>query len=313
VSALSSSDAWAVGGVVTVPGGATTFHWNGTAWSQVSTPALSVFGTLDAVSGASPNDAWAAGSTMPARRVHLALYEHWDGTAWSIVPGPGATVTGLAAVSATNVWAVGSNGLVANWNGATWNAVTVPLPTSSASLSGVTATSASNVWAVGSNGASPFALHFDGTSWTLSNLATPSGVSNPVINAVSATSPNDVWAVGENGATTAATVIEHWNGTAWSIVPSPTPNAASFALDAVAARNSTDAVAAGWFIPANGGPQQGYILRWNGTSWSTDTDPSGATFSPIYGAATATGAPEWAVGVARSGTIGSQALVLSHP
>jgi hypothetical protein len=59
----------------------------------------------------------------------------------------------------------------------------------------------------------------------------------------------------------------------------------------------------------NGGVQQGLILRWNGSSWSADSDPTAGTFSPLYGAATFGGsASEWAAGINGS----DQALVLSH-
>jgi hypothetical protein len=59
----------------------------------------------------------------------------------------------------------------------------------------------------------------------------------------------------------------------------------------------------------NGGVQQGLILRWNGSIWSPDTDPTAGTFSPLYGAATLPGAStEWAAGIGAA----DQALVLSH-
>ena len=59
--------------------------------------------------------------------------EHWNGTAWSVVPSPnvGPVLTlshGVAAVSANDVWAVGSydvtdKALVEHWDGTAWSVV----------------------------------------------------------------------------------------------------------------------------------------------------------------------------------------------
>jgi hypothetical protein len=88
---------------------------------------------------------------------------------------------------------------------------------------------------------------------------------------------SNVWAVGENEEVPGlgiSTLIEHWNGSAWSIAASPTPGAYPM-LNAVAARGATDVYAVGSNEPSvNGGVEQGLILRWNGSSWSQDSDPT---------------------------------------
>ena len=72
--------------------------------------------------------------------------------------------------------------------------------------------------------------------------------------------------------------------------------------------------AAGWSVgfnepSVNGGVQQGLILRWNGSAWSADTDPTAGTFSPLYGAATLPGATaEWAAGINGA----DHALIVAH-
>jgi hypothetical protein len=138
------------------------------------------------------------------------------------------------------------------------------------------------------------------------------GPSSPILHGVTAVASNNVWAVGENEEVPGlgiTTLIEHWNGSAWSIVPSPTPGAYP-TLNAVAARSASDVYAVGFNEPSvNGGVQQGLILRWNGSTWSADTNPAAGTFSPLYGAATLPGATsEWAAGI----NAADQALVLSH-
>jgi hypothetical protein len=138
------------------------------------------------------------------------------------------------------------------------------------------------------------------------------GPGSPILHGLTAVASNNVWAVGENEEVPGlgiTTLVEHWNGSAWSIVRSPTPGAYP-TLNAVAARSASDVYAVGFNEPSvNGGVQQGLILRWNGSTWSADTDPTAGTFSPLYGAATLPGAAsEWAVGI----NAADQALVLSH-
>jgi hypothetical protein len=300
------------------------YHWHGSAWSLTATPSLGVNAGLNEVSASSASDAWAVGFTLPSGyRVRQPLYEHWNGSAWSVVSGPGLGLNGVADLSPANAWAVGIRGTVEHWDGTAWSNVTVPSPSPSypagANLNAITAVSASDIWAVGSfyNTSftiSAFALHYNGSSWTVTILPQPAvtGPSSPILHGVTAVASNNIWAVGENEEVPGlgiTTLIEHWNGSAWSIVPSPTPGAYP-TLNAVAARSASDVYAVGFNEPSvNGGVQQGLILRWNGSTWSADADPTAGTFSPLYGAATLPGATgEWAAGINGA----DQALVLSH-
>mgnify|MGYP001248756381 CR=1 FL=1 len=67
------------------------------------------------------------------------------------------------------------------------------------------------------------------------------------LNAVTVVSSTDIWAVGfgplpGGAAFVKQTLIEHWNGTRWSIVPSPNPPAqfANVELDGVFALSSSN-------------------------------------------------------------------------
>ena len=99
---------------------------------------------------------------------------HWNGTAWTEVPNPSPgqepSLFGVAAISASDAWAVGGytagsaeNTLLMHWNGSAWKMMIGPNPGTGSSLTGVAASSASNVWAVGdfSNGgpSQVFAIH----------------------------------------------------------------------------------------------------------------------------------------------------------
>jgi hypothetical protein len=329
-SARTSADAWTVGeqfaGAGQAPPPPVSYHWNGSAWSLVATPTLGVSSALLAVSASTATDAWAAGFSILGRHHDGTLMEHWNGSAWSVnsslvVTGFVAELTGVADLSPANAWAVGQGGggsLLEHWNGSAWSAVTIPDPafTPGADES-ISASSATDIWVVGTTlntatgTTSAEALHFNGTAWAVVPMQQP-GTNTPTISAVTAISATNAWAVGEDiGATSAiggSTLIEHWNGTSWSIVPSPTPGA-NPGLTGVAARGSGDVYAVGNNVPSiNGGVVQGLILRWNGSTWSQDTDPTGGTYSPLYAAAAAPGAAnEWA-----AGTVSNVSLILSH-
>jgi hypothetical protein len=78
------------------------------------------------------------------------------------------TLSGVAATSASNAWAVGSSGakpLIVRWNGTAWKQVPSPAPANS-TLSGVAATSATSAWAVGSTGTGKSLIErWNGTAW----------------------------------------------------------------------------------------------------------------------------------------------------
>jgi hypothetical protein len=87
------------------------------------------------------------------------------------------------------------------------------------------------VWASGyednvdqKNFAKPYALHWNGTKWSLVLLPNAGGEGNRLFGTL-ALSPRDVWAVGQtqrlNGAI--LTLTQQFNGTSWQTVPSPTP------------------------------------------------------------------------------------------
>jgi hypothetical protein len=298
-----------------------SYHWNGSAWSLRPTASLGANtpGVLLAVSAVTAGDAWAVGFSSPRREDEQTLFEHWNGSAWSVntslaLSGEVAQLTGVVDVSPGNAWAVGhgtAGPLLAHWNGTSWSSVPLPdpgfQPGSGESLS---ATSATNIWLVGTsvNAAGTTvaeALHFTGTAWSVVPMA-QSSLGQPSISAVTALSASNAWAVGTTGG---STLIEHWTGATWSVVPSPTPGADP-SLTGVAARGPADVYAVGSSLPSiNGGVVQGIILRWNGSTWSADADPTTGTFSPLFAAAAAPGAAsEWAVG-----TLSNQSLILSHP
>lgn len=152
-------------------------------------------------------------------------------------------------------------------------------------LLAVAAVSNADVWAVGwardPNGPSfvtrTLIQHFDGNLWSI--VPSPNRPNDVIseLHSVSAASANDVWAVGssQDGGTQARTLIEHWDGTQWSIVPSPNPDTQLNELHGVVALSANDA----WAVGYRGGthsetPLETLILRWDGTSWRQVPSPN---------------------------------------
>jgi hypothetical protein len=142
-----------------------------------------------------------------------------------------------------------------------------------------------------------------------------------VLGGVSASSPTDVWAVGRSctacydlGETT-RTLIEHWNGTGWGKVKSPSPSTTRNALVGVAAISSSDAWAVGDYCKMNcEGDHLGdrtLLEHWDGTSWTKVKSPDPSSLgNTLYAIDAASSNDVWAVGMARVDGGSSKTLAL---
>jgi len=165
VAVVSANDVWAVGSYQNSQGSGQTLieHWNGTNWQVIPSPnpgaTTNILGDVVAVSA---TNLWAVGAYQNSGDSGQTLIEHWNGTNWQIVSSPNMGtgsngLLGVAAVSATNIWAVGMYGepshsqtLIEHWNGTSWTVASSPnMGTGDSSLKRVTAVSATNLWAVG--------------------------------------------------------------------------------------------------------------------------------------------------------------------
>jgi hypothetical protein len=354
VAAVSANDVWSVG-ITYLSGPRVTRplieHWDGSAWSIVPSPDLpsgSPNSNLYGVSAASANDVWAVGSYYTAGYASgKTLIEHWNGTTWSIIPSPNVTgpnvnpnqaLQGITAVSANNAWAVGyyavvetdvtgiprstAQTMVQHWDGATWSIVPSPNPnrtgTQGSYLLAIAAASANDVWAVGRYDAAigvnydtpifqTLIEHWDGSAWSVVSSPTPPGqIDYNHLLAVSAASANDVWAVGISGIYTAGfgsiaqTLIEHWNGSAWSIVLSPNPGIPSLGqgnwLYGVSAASANDAWAVGLTATATANGQQTLIEHWDGSAWSVVPNPNPSARDALIGVAGVSAHDVWTTG-----------------
>jgi len=113
-------------------------------------------------------------------------------------------LTGVAALTSNNAWAVGSTtdgssqALIEHWNGRTWTQTAIPAIGTSSRLDGVAATSDRNIWAVGefdSNGAAhTLAEQFDGNNWNL--IPSPDAGQINELLGVGTSSATSTWMVG---------------------------------------------------------------------------------------------------------------------
>ena len=299
-------------------------------WNIVSSPnTTSPTNFLSDVSVVAANDIWAVGGSASGSRVANPLTEHWDGAAWTIVPAPQppGTVVSLGAVSAfssTDVWAVGSSAIgngplktfTEHWDGTQWSVVPSPslgkigpYPADN-SLADVVAIASNDVWAVGSAttivAGEALILHWDGSSWKI----VPNPGANPRfydanLLGITAVSANDIWAVGQSTTSIEHSMIEHWDGTKWSLVRSPAfPTNVDF-MECVSAISATDIWAVGSFTIPNpeGSPYQNAIIHWDGTKWSVVTSPQPDDWLNILTSVTAISTNDvWAVGLIGTGS-----------
>jgi hypothetical protein len=286
VADLGSHDAWAVGFTgdvapdTSAPSGGLVEHWEGTRWVIVATPGSSAE-TLNAVAGTGPDDVWAAGSMNlggPPPAGDSAFFEHFNGTSWQAVPGPAGNfsadpveVTALAAVSPSDVWAVGTQNsegagepgtlnMAAHWNGKAWTVV--PTPSLGASVSqtdiptGVTAISASDVWASG--------VEFTG-------CPAAAGGRDPVLRQA-LRQPGRPRQRGATGQCLVPYVL-HWDGKTWTLTRTPDPGGFGSALAGITALSASDIWAVGQTQSSAAGPVRTLTEHFNGTSWTVAASP----------------------------------------
>ncbi len=142
-------------------------------------------------------------------------------------------------------------------------------------------------------------------NWT--GMQPPSPGDQSGLSGVTAAGPCNVWAVGSSlnaSAEQVLTLAEHWNGTGWKVVPTPSTDANSNFLRSAAAVSGRDI----WAVGESG--SQSFILRWNGTTWTQVPSPSpGSDFNDLSGVTATSAGTAWAVGQFSTGT-GAQPLVL---
>jgi hypothetical protein len=161
------------------------------------------------------------------------------------------------------------------------------------------------------------AEHWTGGHWTLTPMAVSPDPAHKGIrfNDIAAVSPDNAWAVGALyavgpgnlfGLTAVGALIEHWDGTSWSIVPNPAAGQRGAVLNGISVVSPSDI----WVAGQQGNPDQAsqaerkpFIEHWNGSTWSIVAVPAVGSSSWLEGVSGDSGTDAWAVGYhAKSGT-----------
>ena len=142
----------------------------------------------------------------------------------------------------------------------------------------------------------------DGIAGCWNVIPSPQPSFFPLLYAVTG-SGNDVWAVGEYGdGSRAITLTMHWNGGAWSIVPSPNVGALSNFLFGVSG-SGNDVWAAGYYYTFEQGFEvsRALILHWDGSAWSVVPSPNPGFWGNNLYAVVGSSNDVWAVGYYSNG------------
>lgn len=209
-----------------------------------SADAVANYNDLVGVAARGPGDAWSVGFYVDSSNVDHTLVEHWNGADWSIVASPDPStkindLTGSSEASSTDVWAVGE-------------------------------------YLDSANIGQPLIEHWNGVAWSVI-ASPPTGTTyGAYLFGVKAISSKNVWAVGGSyiGPANGQTLIEHWNGSTWSIVPSPNVNSINDLLSSISATGANDVWAGGIYSPTMVGVNQSLIEHWNGATWSIVASPN---------------------------------------
>ena len=220
---------------------------------------------------------------------------------WSVVTSPlpaGATsgeLTGVSCATATTCFAVGDyhggsfRTLVVRRNTKAWSVVASPNPKGAISsrFYGVSCPTAATCFAVGQSAGNAFAERWNGKAWATVATPKPSGTTGSGLNGVSCPSATSCFAVGQfkDASGPQKTLIEHWNGSSWTVVGHPKLTGGNRYLFAVSCASSTSCVAVGKHSVTGGGelscePELDcsattLVEQWNGKHWTVLASPNG--------------------------------------
>jgi len=293
VSAISATDVWAVGFTFGCDAQLQplAMHWNGQNWKVVMTPVLPFDNNaLNGVQAWAPDNVYAVGYQTASNGATQTLVEHWDGTNWTIVDSPNKNNTGnilfaTSGSSPSDMWAVGAatapnvpiKTLILHFDGVTWKLVKSPNPIGSGDLSqnvlvAVQALSSKNAIAVGfildSNNQRELTMiqHWNGTKWKV--VSSPNvderGGSFNTLKGVTVLSSTNLYAVGffANAGTAGQqeTLVEHFDGSAWTIVDSPTKGLAQQLNGVFGLAGTSEVWSVGAWARNGTDPEDGFLI-----------------------------------------------------
>jgi hypothetical protein len=215
--APARNQAWALGGSDDFGGSPIAAHWTGGRWRNTALPGGLTSGII-AASASSPSNVWAVVDLGEA-------VLRWNGHRWSVAkswPKTGEVeLTGVTAISPTDVWVFGSGGFTGglgtwHYNGRSWKHET------RGAVSGITlasAVSGTDMWAIGSKQAPQDSIvrYYRGR-WKFQTAPVLTGLQ---FNSILALSADNVWAVASQQTNSTKTFLLHYSGNSWSKVSVP--------------------------------------------------------------------------------------------
>ncbi|MFZ0665622.1 MAG: hypothetical protein WAM97_07690 [Acidimicrobiales bacterium] len=227
------------------------------------------------------------GGSLFVRIVLLAIALAIPGVLISALDGNGHQIDNLASTD-TGPYAI------------PWFLLNNPTP-SDAMILGSTCTDAWNCWRDGavvvSGNNQEFdgvMEHFDGSAWTaVPTEAPPSG--SWLLTSVTCVTADDCWAAGAiPTGPTPTPLVEQWNGSTWSIVPT---GPASGYLLGVGCAGADSCFAVGSNVDSSGNASTALMEQWNGSTWTVVNLPdTGQTYSALNNVTCATASGCWTVG-----------------
>ncbi len=290
----------------------------GASWSVVTDPDPLVVSQLFGVSCVSTTSCFAVGFDSATLGTGSNRIEEWDGTSWIVVPSPqidlghtpalgeGQELIAVSCVSASWCAAVGEYGNFLGgsaavsftflvWDGSTWEISAEPLVAGTVERpTGISCTSATSCVAVGRGQTGPrgtgLLWRWDGSSWTRDTMPDV-GLPDSMLRGVSCLAPTWCSAVGirYDGTVPGRTLNVVWDGTAWTVVPTPNLDDQYNYLKGISCATTTSCTAVGdhfgrIFDDGSSGAEN-LIMFWDGVAWSVVPNPP--TVGPTAGAQSA--------------------------
>jgi len=262
---------------------------------------------LAVAAGAAVAGGAAAATAAPVSAHKAAPCDAWGGAGLSY----SGALTSVVAFSPCDVWAAGYQGqhsLLVHWNGRAWTLIRSGVvisddPEQPVAIGG---TSDRDIWLATMNSKDrPVVEHWNGTRFSRVAVPLPADAIGPTLASISAVSRTDVWAAGwasPAGGGPSYTLVEHWNGRAWSIAASADPSrpsgqfiGSSDNLYGVSAHGGA-AWAVGTFFDGVIDGQSTLIEQWNGHAWVWVKSPDAARENQLNAVSADSPSDAWAVG-----------------
>ncbi len=207
--------------------------------------------------------------------VLLTMADVSGGADWAAMPsGTTQHLTAIWGSSASDVFAVGTQGTIQHFDGLTWSSMASG---TTADLWAIWGSSANDVFAIGNGGT---ILHFDGSMWS----AIPSGTTGP-LTAIWGSSASDVFAVGFFH-----TILLHFDGSTWlpmTMIVDGTRLPSNTIFGSIWGTSSSNVFVAGFYQDIDQNAQLGashfLILHYDGSAWTTMVSQTSGGLGDIWG------------------------------